>query len=451
MIFPFNSDEISRGKNAADGTSKELQAAPDLSGSIERQVLPVIPRFFDRLTMEQLPEELVIQWLSEDAKESMPVSSGILADLLSARKGSWLIRQGDREIGTFPLKKTYSAEKNGYLIPYRGIVEADLKGMRDGDFAQLACQGSPLQEDIYQLAQGDEEHNLLDSVYENGTPAYTLRRYLRFDGPEDWQAVTKIVEDDRKFFRWVGPAKGLMAFKLESETYGEKVQIVQPIAGEVQHVHFTLHRGPRLRGTLRNQDGEPMPHQTLRALVEIGPDGDWGDTPGRFAVAVGGSPGNWHRCAQGSLKTDGKGEFSIEMPLGTRYAMEYGGIDSYGFTESLPFPNPPDGDVILDVIAIDFSSGYQVKILNAEGNPMSNIFVRPIVASDYPWFRQFTGVPVDEQGIAYLPGIHSGSERVRIIVQTTKDWSDGEMLARFPFNGPLPSPPLELVVEDSAD
>jgi len=450
LLNPFGSTAIAGKEQAVPSGKQEPLPATATLGTIERKVLPVVPRFFDKLTLEPLPEELEIIWVGAVASESMPVASGLPPSLLAAGKGAWVLRKGDQEMGTYPLKMTFSAEMDGYLIPYMGIVEADLRGMRDEDFENLACQASPLQGDIYEFARGNQESNILDSVYEQGTPAYTLRRYLRFDGPEEWQPVTKVVEGQRHLFRWVGPGQGTLAFKLESKTYGEKVQIAQPIAGEIQRVSFILHRGPRLRGTLRNQDGDPMPHQTLRALVEIGPDGDWGDTPGSFAVAVGGSPGNWHRCAQGSLTTDEKGEFSIEMPVGTRYAMEYGGKDSYGFTESLPFPTPPDGDVILDVTTIDFDNWYPVQVLDSQGKAMAGVFVQPLIGNDYPWFRQFVAVPTDEEGRAFLPGILPGTERVVIRVQPYRDWSKAKFLTSQKFD-PLPSPPLQLVVPDSAD
>lgn len=420
------------------------QAATDGNAGLERVPTGNQFIFIDSLTGESLPA-VDIGW-SFDLGGSVPLVSPEKAPkaIVEAGKGYWTISSAGVLLA-FQVDETHVINSE-YHLPVTGVVNIQVFESISGEKIKGAkCLVGKIDKTKFMDCVGIGDGGVEVAIAPIGTSAYTRKIYESKYGAIDLDPSTEVENTDGVFSHSFFGATfiGLQVFH---EEYGHQFVVADVKGGEVSVVEVPLERRPKVVGVLQNAAGRPLPAKGISVLVELSEaSNDLGDFDGRFATVAYGEPGNWHRVARISTVTDDLGGFEMIMPNGVRFAAEYSSKDAYGFAESKVFETPPINDIFLEVSASSFEEGYAVWVEREDGGPIAGIHIWPRIADDLPWFRQFPGVPVNEAGIAWLPMLEAGQEKVRLFAQTGWDWADSERLFKSKLMT-LPPSPFHLVI-----
>lgn len=250
--------------------------------------------------------------------------------------------------------------------------------------------------------------------------------------PVNWQALKAADAPHQQQLRFlpIGP----ILLKSYAPSHGTYLSLVSLSPGEEAEWIITAKPRPRLQGILFGPDGQVMPNEMVRLLVEVeslGSNYDWEQGEPGFGTIVGGLPGLYRRTLTYQMKTNSKGEYSVVMPVGVQYAVEYSGRNSYGFATSGNTNANPDTTIQLNLHCQDADSGFPILLQSPSGEPIPNVFVNISIVDDFPWFRQFPALTSNQDGRIQAPWLQPDQGmRVMLIVRALQT---GEELFRTAY------------------
>jgi hypothetical protein len=237
--------------------------------------------------------------------------------------------------------------------------------------------------------------------------------------PLDWQTLKPVESPHQQQLRFlpIGP----ILLKAYAPSYGTYLSLVSLSPGEEAEWIIPAKPRPRLRGRLFGPDGQAMPNEIVRLLVEVesfGANYDWEQGEPGFGTIVGGLPGVYRRTLTYPMKTNSRGEYSAIMPVGVQYAVEFSSKELYGFSVSGNTNANPDATIQLNLHCQNFDSGFPILIQNPSGEPIQNALVNVTIVDDFPWFRQFPALTSNQDGRIQVPWIQPDQGmRVMLIVR----------------------------------
>lgn len=395
-------------------------AAPALD-RVEDSGLRGPMRLFDRLSGEELVADMEIV---QESSAPIHVERGADVDLTDldpeAELQAAITPDAEPTVAPVADSTTWTGSEWHSILPYNAGLRVRIVGAPPrsngvhGDFYVLESPNAVSQAASEAGASGRFAPDLEQMTFEGKARRLSRRGLLK--------RVFHARADELLSAQMYEPLEGEYLVLWADRSGNQAMGLVELTPG--QETDLVIARSPRpaLTGRLLDWNMEPVPHGSLKAIIQL----DLGtydflpQDPHAFGALNGPTIGKVHTVDQ-FYKTDAEGRFSITVPRGKAYALQSFERSSYGFWSTIESGRMVGDSCSVDLVLAEPSAARRltVAVQDARGEPLAGATIFAALVEDIPFMRQWPDAALSAEGTASFAGLGAGA-RAAIAIMSDK-------------------------------